>query len=84
MNPTLTPLHIVQETLAIAELLSIPVGIAQVEAVRRVEMETGIDYSHLLKYSPYVGSTKMLKDRLCREPIDDYFDDNDFDNSDTE
>lgn len=54
--------------LEIASLLSIPLHIAQLEAVKAVHRETGIDYRQLLAHSP--AQSNVLPAETMLEPAD--------------
>ena len=49
---TLRPVDLLSEELKAAEILSVPLHYAQIEAVKVVADQTGRDYSNLLKHAP--------------------------------
>jgi len=66
--PSTPSIQVASEWLGMAQLLGVPTHLAQAEAVKQVELKTGIDFRPLLASSP--AQDAIEDDQMMLEPAD--------------
>lgn len=68
LPPTAQARQIIEDDLAVAMLFGVPLHLAQSESVKHARMLTGVDYSHLLAYSP--AQNDIQYEQMMLEPTE--------------
>lgn len=68
LPPTAQARQVIEDDLAVANLLGVPLYLAQSESVKRARLLTGVDYSHLLTHAPAQNDIKY--EQVMLEPTE--------------
>ena len=66
--PTTLARHTIEDDLAVAQLLAVPLHLAQSEAVKHARLLTGVDYGHLLAHAP--AQNDIQYEQVMLEPAE--------------
>ena len=66
--PTTLARHTIEDDLAVAQLLAVPLHLAQSEAVKHARLLTGVDYGHLLAHAP--AQNDIQYEQVMLEPTE--------------